>query len=303
MSEIILLDTVTQVHRYLGLESPKHPLVSVVWLNDLLKHIDSSHIRFSTNLYIISLKSGISGTCRYGRNTYDYQEGSIIFIAPGQIFLFDKDDELPRGEDSWILLFHPNLIRKSELGRNIDSYTFFNYEASESLHLSMEEKKSLKEIISKIVMEYSQNIDRHSQKLIISNIQLLLDYCTRFYDRQFYTRTNLNSDIISKFERYLKNYYNSDYHVELGIPSVAYCGKELGISPYYLSDLLKKETGRNALEHIHLFIIERAKTILLNSNKSVSRIAYELGFDYPQHFSRVFKNKTGMSPRKYRVTT
>ena len=301
MSEIIHIQNVSEAHQFFGLEKPKHPLVSVLRAFGQLAQMDFGNGRYVSNLYSISLKSGIPGTCSYGRNSYDFQEGTMAFTAPGQSVKYDDGEGIPEPKESWSLVFHPDLIRKSELGRKIDSYTFFNYEIHEALHISEEEKESLHEIVRKIEKEYSQNIDRHSQELIISNIKLLLDYCTRYFDRQFYTRTNLNQDIVSAFEQLLKQYYRSDKPEELGVPTVTYCGQELGMSPYYLSDLLKKETGRNASDHIHFFVIERAKTALLNSNDSITQIAYDLGFEYPQHFSKVFKAKTGMSPTQYRT--
>ncbi|QYJ77271.1 AraC family transcriptional regulator [Shewanella zhangzhouensis] len=197
-------------------------------------------------------------------------------------------------------MFHPDLIRRSELGRCIGSYSFFHYEANEALHVSEVEKACLRGIVDKIVAEYSGNIDRHSQELIVSNIKLLLDYCTRYYDRQFYTRTNLNKDIASQFEQLLQRYYQNQVYEKLGLPTVAYCGKEMGISPYYLSDLLKKETGRTASDYIHFFVLERAKNSLLGTQLSVTEVAYNLGFAYPQHFSKLFKAKVGMSPKEYR---
>ena len=198
------------------------------------------------------------------------------------------------------LLFHPDLIRKTELGNKIDRYSFFDYATNEALHVSDDEKTSVTEIVNKIEKEYNNNIDAHSQTLIISNLELLLNYCTRYYDRQFYTRTNFNKDLVSQFEQFLKNYYQSDKPIEIGFPTVQYCGHSLNMSPKYLSDLLRKETGRNTQDHIHQFVIDKAKTILLNSNKSVSEIAYELGFEYPQYFSKMFKKKTAMSPIEFR---
>jgi AraC-like DNA-binding protein len=171
---------------------------------------------------------------------------------------------------------------------------------NEALHLSNDERNTLEELLDKIEKEYSQNLDRHSQNLIISNIELLLDYCIRFYDRQFYTRSNLNVDVVSRFENLLKDYYKTDKVIDLGIPSVKYCALELNLSTNYLSDLLKKETGKTAQEHIHLFVIEKAKNHLLNSSNSISEIGYKLGFEYPQHFSNLFKSKTGFSPSEYR---
>lgn len=298
--DIIHIKSISQVHQILGLDGPQHPLVTVLRNNDKLSEFSSGDYKFSIDLYIINLKSGMEGSCVYGRSNYDYQEGTIVFMAPGQTIKVDPSGEIPDLDKSWILLFHPDLIRKSELGNKIDSYSFFNYEVNEALHISEDEKKFLNQIITNIEREYSQNIDKHSQELIVSNIKMVLDYCVRYYDRQFYTRTNLNKDLVGKFQSVLKNYYRSKLPIEIGLPTVKYLGKELGISPYYLSDLLKKETGRNTLEHIHFYIIDLAKTTLLNSKKSVSEIAYELGFEYPQHFSKLFKNKTGLSPGEYR---
>ncbi|MEM9329286.1 MAG: helix-turn-helix domain-containing protein, partial [Bacteroidota bacterium] len=256
--------------------------------------------RFTTDLYSISFKSGAEGTIYYGRNTYDYQEGTLVFIKPHQVVRYEPGNEEESHRRTWWLAFHPDLIRKSELGQKIDRYSFFDYEATEALHVSEDEKQSVFELVKLIQKEISQNIDRHSQDLIISNIKLLLDYCTRYFDRQFYTRTNLNKDVVSDFERAMKEYYQTGKAADKGVPSVTYLGETLGMSPYYLSDLLKKETGRNTIEHIHFFIIEKAKNKLLSSDQPVSQIAYELGFEYPQHFAKVFKNKTGMSPKEYR---
>ena len=297
---IIPIKSISQVHNMLGLGSPKHPLVTVLRNNNRLAEFSSEENKFAIDLYIINLKSGMEGSCTYGRNTFDYQEGTMVFMAPGQTVKVDPSGETPDLDKSWILLFHPDLIRKSELGNRIGDYTFFNYEVNEALHVSDDEKQFMNQIVANIEREYSQNIDRHSQELIVSNIKMILDYCTRYFDRQFLTRTNLNKDIVSDFEKVLKDFYKSGKAADLGVPSVSYLGKEMGMSPYYLSDLLKKETGRNTIEHIHFFIIDKAKSKLLNSTQSVSQIAYELGFEYPQHFARVFKNKTGLSPKEYR---
>lgn len=298
---IIQIKSITQLHQMLGLDSPKHPLITVFRNNAKLAEFSSGDYKFSIDLYVINLKSGMEGSCVYGRSNYDYQEGTMVFMAPGQTIKVDPSGEIPDLNKSWILLFHPDLIRKSELGNKIDTYTFFNYEVNEALHVSEDEKQFLNQIVINIEKEYSQNIDRHSQELIVSNIKMVLDYCVRFYDRQFFTRTNLNQDLVSKFQLELKNYYHSELQVEKGLPSVKYLGEKMGVSPYYLSDLLKKETGRNTIEHIHFYIIDIAKVTLLNSKKSVSEIAYELGFEYPQHFAKLFKNKTGISPSEYRT--
>lgn len=299
MKDIIKVNNITQAQEMFGLEKPKHPLVTVYYHKDMLQRPEYINAPFAIDLYQIMYKDCKSGSFQYGRNTYDFQEGTLVFTKPGQVITmpeWEKDDNTI----GWSLFFHPDLIRKSLLGKHIDAYSFFSYEVNEALHLSDDEKQTIADLRDKVVKEYSQNLDKHSQKLIVSNIELILDYCTRFYDRQFYTRTNLNKDIVTRFELMLKGYYNSEKPQEKGVPSVKYCGAELNMSPNYLSDLLKKETGRNAQEHIHYFIIDKAKTQLLNSGESISQIAYGLGFGYPQHFSKLFKNKTGISPAGYR---
>lgn len=299
MKDIFRINTISEMHEQLGLPKPKHPLVSIYRHDDIKPNMDLAGIPIAIELYLVMFKMCAPGAITYGRNSYDYQEGTLIFMAPGQVVTYDKMDEMDM-HGGWSLNFHPDLIRRSHLGQHIDNYSFFSYEVNEALHLSDLEKQTIADIRDKIKHEYSLNIDKHSQKLIVSNIELLLDYCTRFYDRQFYTRENLNKDLISKFDNVLKNYYNSEKPLETGLPTVKYCGTELSLSPNYLSDLLKKETGRNAQEHIHHFIVEKAKTYLLNSSDSVSQIAFSLGFEYPQHFSKVFKKKTGVSPAEYR---
>jgi AraC-like DNA-binding protein len=299
MKDIYRVQSVKQVHDIFKLEKPKHPLITVFTHENLIQQREHINVTFAIDLYQITLKECNPGSFGYGRNQYDFEEGTMMFTKPGQVLTMDEWEE---GDyvNGWSLMFHPDLIRKSELGKNIDNYSFFSYDVNESLHLSDDEKKSVLELVNKIEKEYYQNIDKHSQKLIVSNIELILDYCTRYYDRQFYTRTNLNKDIVSKFESLLKEYYNKGKALEGGIPSVKFCGAELNMSSNYLSDLLKKETGRNAQEHIHYYIVDKAKTRLLNSTESISEIAYDLGFEYPQHFTKVFKKKTGMSPAAYR---
>lgn len=300
MNEIVKLNTVSEVHQFLGLTKPKHPLISVFRNGEVIKNLKVDHVKYALGLYQISLKDNCPFTIvRYGRNSYDFQEGTMVFTAPNQVIELRKEEEVHE-DKGWTLIFHPDLIRKSDLGKKIDRYSFFSYSSNEALHLSDEERNTVTEIVDKIEREYSNNIDSHSQTLIISNLELLLNYCLRFYDRQFYTRTNLNQDVASEFEQMLKDYYKEDKQLEYGIPTVQYCGEAMHMSPKYLSDLLRKETGRGTQNHIHDFIIERAKNQLLNSNKSVSEIAYDLGFEYPQYFSKMFKKKTSMSPNEFR---
>ncbi|MDP5081714.1 MAG: helix-turn-helix transcriptional regulator [Winogradskyella sp.] len=295
------INTISQAHEAMGLPKPKHPLVSVVKTTDLRPTVDFRGVKVVNNLYEITLKQLGCGNLMYGKNSYDYEEGTLVFTSPGQVTIFEG--EMPTASDTnkgWTLAFHPDLIRKSNLADKISNYTFFNYEVNEALHLSDQELDTIEDLLGKIVKEYSQNLDKHSQNLIISNIELLLDYCTRFYDRQFYTRSNLNLDYVSKFEKLLKKYYETEDLDQKGLPNVKYLASELNFSSSYLSDLLKKETGKTAQEHIHLFVIEKAKNKLLNSKNSISEIGYSLGFDYPQHFSNLFKSKTGLSPSEYR---
>lgn len=296
--DLIKVETITKLHSLAGLPAPKHPLVSVVSMCNMTSKI-MEDVTFVPELYMISLKMGMQGSIKYGRNSYDFQEGTMVFTKPFQALTIVAAEQVS-DQEGWSLIFHPDLIRKSELGKTIDNYTFFSYDVNEALHLSEDERDSVTDLVRKIEKEYNNNIDRHSQDLIIANIELLLRYCTRYYDRQFYTRTNLNKDMVSGFERMLKEYYTSNKQMESGVPSVKYCAGEMNMSSHYLSDMLRKETGKSAQEHIYNFLINRAKTMLLSSADSISRIAYDLGFEYPQHFSKLFKSKTGQSPAAYR---
>lgn len=300
MNEFVPIQSIAQVHQLLGLPKPQHPLVSVVDNQQVCFHTDLGEAKYMFDLYTVAVKSGLTGSFGYGRNSYDFDEGTLVFTSPGQVITKQQLARAEHSGEAWTLLFHPDLIRRSELGRMIDTYTFFSYDLHEALHLSESEKHTLWALSQAIKQELAQCIDRHTQKLIISTISLLLDYCTRYVDRQFYVRTNLNKDIVTRFESLLRACFTSDNLSEAGLPTVQFCGKELGLSPNYLSDLLKKETGRNAQDHIHGFLVEKAKTYLLGSSLSVSQIAYELGLQYPQHLSKLFKSKTGLSPSAYR---
>ncbi len=299
MKEIIKIKSISEVHDFYGFAKPKHPLVSVLPIDERMTNVDYGDASYTFDFYQISLKEGMKGALSYGRNSYDFQEGTITFIQPNQTVKVNQSADY-QGSSGWTLIFHPDLIRKSELGKTIENYSFFNYEVSEALHLSDEEKQSITELVRKIEKEYEQNIDKHSQEIIIANIEMILKYCKRYYDRQFYTRTNLNKDVISKFEQVIREYYQSDKPTEHGVLSVKYCAQELSMSSNYLGDLIKNETGRNAKDHIQDYIIEKAKTKIVGTNESVSEIAYALGFEYPQGFNKLFKARTGMSPSKYR---
>ena len=302
MQQTIEIHKVSQMHALGLLPKPKHQLVSVVYNRDLKSVENLKDVKVINHLYTIIFKSTQNCTTfSYGRNSYDYEDGTLVFTAPGQVMEFNDNEATDESidPDGWTLFFHPDIFRKSDLSDKMGKYSFFHYDSNEALHVSDTERLAIEDLLQKIVQEYSQALDRHSQHLIVSNIELFLDYCLRFYDRQFFSRTNLNNDLISKFERLLINYYETDQATEKGLPSVEYCAKQLNYSPNYLTDLLKKETGKTTQEHIHYFLIERAKNSLLNSNDTISSIAYSLGFEYPQHFSNLFKSKTGMSPKEY----
>lgn len=292
--------SITQGHKLLSLGRPGHPLISVISNKEVCFPAKFFDAKFVFDFYMITLKSGFNGSLKYGRNSYDFEEGTMIFTAPGQVISSSIIHQHEPKHDGWTLVFHPDLIRRSSLSKRINEYNFFSYGVNEGLHVSESEKNTLTEIISKIKSEYSLNMDQHSQHLMVSNIELLLDYCTRYFDRQFYTRTNLNKDVVVKFEELLNEYFSSSKISEKGIPTVEFCAEALNHSPKYLSNLLKKETGKNTQTHIYYYLIEKAKNRLLNSSSPVSQVAYELGFEYPQHFSKLFKLKSGFSPSEFR---
>lgn len=300
MQEIIKIENIAQIHEMLNQEKPKHPLVTVIDFSKVDSYGDSS-VKMTSQFYTIMLKNQCHGSLKYGRRYYDFQDGTLIFIGPGQVIGTENTEEDATSDvEGWGLFFHPDLIRGTSLGQKIKDYSFFSYDLNEALHLSDFEKKTLTDCVEQIEHELSMNIDQHTQTLLVSNIELLLNYCNRYYDRQFITRTNSNKGLLSKFEDILIDYFESDLPREKGLPSVKYCADKLSLSANYLSDLLKKETGKNAQEHIHFHLIETAKEMLLSSTSSVSQIAYQLGFEYPQYFSKIFKKKTGVTPAAYR---
>ena len=304
MSEIIRVETISQMTQTMGLEEPKHPLVYVVDMKDFNNHQDfkkelPTEAMFAMGFYSVFMKDG-DCALQYGRNRYDFDEGMLSFIAPGQVIGGAAEQQESEVRYGWGLFFHPDLIRKSELGKKIDEYNFFSYDVHEALHLSKKEEDILNDCIRKIEFELEQNIDGHSQKLLISNIELLLNYCNRFYERQFHTRSDHHKDFVTQVEHEIKAYFDENKQVDLGLPSTKYLADKVNLSANYLGDLLKKETGKNTKEHINDYVIHKAKNILLNTEASVSEIAYDLGFNYPHYFSRMFKQKTGLTPLKYR---
>ena len=235
----------------------------------------------------------------YGRETYDYQEGTLVFLAPGQVAGINSNGEIyqPKGH---ALIFHPDLVHGTALGKHIQDYTFFSYQSKEALHVSEQERRIVMDCFTKIRYELERAIDKHSKRLIVSNIELFLDYCVRFYDRQFITRDKVHNGILERFETLLNDYYHSEQPQTIGLPSVAYCADKLHLSPSYFGDLIKKETGKTAQECIQTKVIDVAKEKIFDRGKSVNQISYELGFRYPQHFTRLFKQRVGHSPNEYR---
>ncbi len=279
-----------------------HPLVSVIDLSKCKRRRRNAAVEaLSFGFYAVFLKNDKNCEIKYGRNYYDYQDGTLVFIAPGQVVSIESDEQdyQPSGN---VLLFHPDLMRGTPLGQNMKDYSFFSYDVHEALHLSEYEKETVLECFRKIEFEIAHSIDKHSKKLIVANIDLFLNYCVRFYDRQFITRDHANTGTLEKFEHSLNDYFSSEKPLEAGIPSVAYFANKLHFSPNYFGDLIKKETGKTALDYIQSKLIDIAKEKIFDESKSVSEIAYELGFKYPNHFSRFFKQQVGYSPNEYRTT-
>ena len=296
MDNMRRFETVGQYNAFNNNET-LHPLVSVV---DLSKASPRQGSRMYFGFYTIFLKDVKCGDMVYGRNTYDYQEGTLVFLAPGQVAGVNSNGETyqPKG---FALVFHSDLIHGTSLGRHIHDYTFFGYQSTEALHLSERERKLVLDCFAKIKYELEHAIDKHSKRLIVANIEILLNYCVRFYDRQFITRDDVHKGILERFENLLNEYFQTDKAQTVGLPSVAYCANELHLSPSYFGDLIKKETGKTAQDFIQDKIINVAKGRIFDQSKSVSQIAYELGFKYPQHFTRLFKQRVGQSPNEYRM--
>ncbi len=295
MNDITRINTVTEYNKMVGIET-LHPLVSIV---DFEKAEPFCYFKAQLGVYAVFLKDSKCGNMTYGCSTYDYEEGTLIFLAPGQVYGIEDKTEKRRGVGK-ALIFHPDLIHGTSLGKNMKEYNFFSYEVNEALHLSTRERAIIDDCIEKISFELEHAIDKHSKTLIVTYIELFLNYCKRFYDRQFITRNKVNVDVLARFEKVLDDYFVSELLMEAGAPTVGYCAGKLFLSPNYLGDLLKKETGKSAQEHIQLKLIDVAKEKMYDSGKSISEIAYELGFKYPQHFTRMFKKNTGLSPNEFR---
>lgn len=293
--EVQIISSVSEYNKMMNHET-LHPLVSIV---DFSKSDPISQYKRCYGFYTVFLKDIMCGDMYYGKHNYDYQEGTLVFIAPGQVYGITNDGSYiqPGG---YALIFHPDLIKGTNLGKNIKDYSFFSYEVHEALHLSEKEREIVLECFKNIKLELEQSIDKHSKSLIVNNVELFLNYCMRFYDRQFITRDHVNQGVIGKFESLLNDYLKSDKPKNIGFPMVNYFAEQLNLSANYFGDLIKKELGISAQEFIHNKLIDVAKEEIFNPGKSISEISYDLGFKYPQHFTRLFKAKVGVSPSEYK---
>lgn len=298
MSQHIHLKSIADLSQLMN-ENEKHPLIIIVDFSKVVQHVQEP-MKIKTDFYSVMFKKYCNTIFTYGRKPIDFNEGSLICLGPNQIITIESEIDTKLLTEGWGIFFHPDLIRNTSLNNKMKEYTFFSYEVSEALHLSDKEKRLLMDCIDIIQSELKNNIDVFSQNIIVSTIELFLNYCARFYGRQFITRKASNMDVVSKIEVFLNQFFNTNSEHFPKLPTVKNLAELVNLSPGYLGDLLKKETGLNAQEHIHQAIIEQAKNSLQNSNKSVSEIAYKLGFEYPQYFSRLFKQKTGITPLEYR---
>ena len=293
--EYLDIKSISALHEFFCYEKPIHPLISVV---DLAR-VDRSHrtpgASYRLDLYSVACKK-VTGLFGYGRTTYDFSEGTLMFTSPQQVLTPGAENKV----EGWGLYIHPDFLLSSNRGRKLTGFSFFGYDAKEALHISDAEKNILEDCVGNIQREISMNLDNHSYNLILSNLELFFAYCVRFYDRQFLTRVRAGNDTVEKFERLLNDYFAEDSLVEAGVPDVKYFASHLNLSPNYLSDLLSKYTGKATQEHIHLKLVDKAKSLLWSTEKSISEIAYDLGFEHPSHFTKLFKSRTGSSPKEFR---
>lgn len=299
-NKFIKINSVSELHKLMGLPKPKHPLVSLINYNDIQYAAIDNSIKAILNFYTVSIKHNADCKFNYGQNYYDFDEGVLAFMEPGQVASATQNGNI-KG-DGWLLVFHPDLIRNYAIGKNIKNYGFFSYAVNEALHLSESEEKMIGEIFRNIEKEYNHSIDQFSQDVMVSQIELLLNYSNRFYNRQFITRKTASNDLLTKIETLLEEYFKSDKILESGLPTVQFFADKLNLSPNYLSDMLRIITGQSTQQHIHNKLIEKAKEALSTTNLTVSEIAYQLGFEHPQSFSKLFKTKMNVSPLEYRAS-
>ncbi|MGD1840978.1 MAG: helix-turn-helix domain-containing protein [Thermonemataceae bacterium] len=292
------LKTISQYHKFRGLSGPSHPLISVLRIEEITRLRDDEPIHLIQDFYTIALKKNVNATMHYGQQTYDFEEGKMIFIAPKQVYAIQAEKNLTHS--GWLLSIHPDFFWNTSLMTQIQQYEYFGYAVSEALYLSEKEEKTIVGVLQNIAEECHTSIDQFSKAVVVSQIETLLNYANRFYHRQFITREKEHHQILVRLEKILTNYFNSEEIVTNGLPSVLEIAGSLNISPNYLSGLLKVLTGKSTQQHIHDKLIEKAKEKLSTSDSSISEVAYELGFEYSQSFSKLFKSKTGVTPSKFR---
>lgn len=297
---MINVDSISTWHNLLGCEKPRHPLITLIDFDNIKLSEECYNTSLMPNFYIISFKNSPDCELKYGRQYYDFREGSLIFTAPGQVLAPVGERHKSEKTNGWMLCVHPDLIRGSSLWRKMSEYSFFEYEANEALHLSDLEKEIVERIVRDIQVEYSGNLDSYSNDLIVSNLEVLLNYAKRFYGRQFITRTSVHKDTVAKFEMLLQEQCTVEVIEKLGLPSVKRLAKAMGYSPNYLSDMLKKQTGKTAQEYIKLRILELAENLLLTTGEPIYRIADKLGFEQPSSLTKFFKAQLGVSPVDFR---
>ncbi|WP_428233145.1 helix-turn-helix domain-containing protein [Flavobacterium sp.] len=293
-----MMNSISELHRILELPKPQHPLISVINFEEITCYSDEALRSVSYNFYCIALKKGFEGKMKYGQNYYDFDEGVMTFFAPNQIVSTEIVSDLKLS--GWWLVVHPDFLINYPLSRKIKEYGYFSYTVNEALHLSEKEEIAVTNIMQILTHEYHVSIDKYSQDVMIAQIELLLTYCNRYYNRQFITRKHASNDLFKKMENILEGYFNADNLQSKGIPTVDFLAKELNVTPHYLSDMLRQLTGLNTQQHIHGKIIEFAKELLSTTDLTVGEIAFRLGFEYSQSFNKLFKNKTNQSPIEYR---
>jgi len=293
-----VFNSVSELHRRLGIPKPEHPLVSVIRFEDITCFTDESLRSVVYNFYCIAVKKNFEGKMKYGQHYYDFDEGVMTFFAPGQVITTEIVPDLKLS--GWWLVVHPDFIQGRQLASRIKSYGYFSYAVNEALHLSEKEEEIIEISMKNIRNEYQSSMDHYSQDLILSHMDLLLNYCNRFYNRQFITRSQAVNDLLSKLEMLLTNYFSGDLAQENGLPTVQYLASELHYSPTYLSDMLRTLTGQGAQHHIQQTVIEKAKEYLTTTTLTISEIAYLLGFEHPQSFNKLFKRKTSLAPLEFR---
>ncbi len=294
------IKTISEFHHFRGLPKPEHPLISVIDYANLKHTPENNLTSWVLDFYSISLKRTTNAKIKYGQQAYDFDEGLMFFMAPNQVFSVTINPNAAPRHSGWILLVHPDFIWNTALAKIIKQYEYFDYSVNEALFLSEKEEKTIHHIIQNIAQEYHANIDKFSQSIIISQLETLFNYSERFYQRQFITRKISNHQILDRVEKLLTDYFNSDDLVTRGLPTVHHISEVLNISPSYLSGLLKVLTGQSAQQHIHNKLIEKAKEKLSLTNLTVGEIAFELGFEHSQSFSKLFKTKTKLSPSQFR---